>query len=248
MTLPTYLPILSLILTSARLYVSTPSLLPFVIAAVFFGTYEHTKRVASTHVSSEYAWAGHMTAASAGEITTAVVRMPFEIVKQQLQAGAHGSARDCVRHILVTQGPTGFWKGYFSLVLREVPFSLIQFPLYELAKSAAASHWGSADAVPGWALSLCGSAAGGAAAAITTPLDVAKTRLLLEQTGDGVVTTMKKVHAEGGVKALWAGVVPRVTWISIGGAVFFGTYEQAKRFLVNRFGGLQQDAEGEQGK
>lgn len=34
------------------------------------------------------------------------------------------------------------------------------------------------------------------------------------------------------LKPLFAGIQPRVMWISIGGFVFFGAYEQAKTFLL----------------
>lgn len=34
-------------------------------------------------------------------------------------------------------------------------------------------------------------------------------------------------------RVFFAGVEPRVMWISIGGFVFFGAYEQAKRMLMN---------------
>jgi len=52
--------------------------------------------------------------------TTAVVRIPFEIVKQQLQAKLHDGAAACIRHIWATKGVSGFFTGYSSLVLREV--------------------------------------------------------------------------------------------------------------------------------
>eukprot|EP01052_Picozoa_sp_SAG31_P037001 SAG31_NODE_4702_length_3022_cov_6.121108_3_plen_136_part_00 len=61
--------------------------------------------------------------------------------------------------------------------MREVPFSAIQFPIFEGLKSSWSNYQGSpVDSVQ---VGLCGSVAGGFAAAITTPLDVTKTRLML---------------------------------------------------------------------
>ena len=34
--------------------------------------------------------------------------------------------------------------------------------------------------------------------------------------------------------SLFAGVTMRTTWISLGGAVFFGFYEKAKQVLMNK--------------
>lgn len=39
------------------------------------------------------------------------------------------------------------------------------------------------------------------------------------------------VYRKEGTKALFSGLVPRVMWISLGGAIFFATYEEAKRLV-----------------
>lgn len=43
--------------------------------------------------------------------------------------------------------------------------------------------------------------------------------------------TLKTVYGEKGVKGLFAGVVPRVIWITIGGGIFFGVYEKTKTLV-----------------
>lgn len=35
---------------------------------------------------------------------------------------------------------------------------------------------------------------------------------------------------------LFAGVIPRTMWISLGGAVFFGIYEKSKNFIQSKMG------------
>ena len=70
--------------------------------------------------------------------------------------------------------------------------------------------------------------------AATTPLDVAKTRIMLADAGSEIAKkqsisyTLGRVWQEFGTKGLFAGVVPRTLWISIGGAVFFGVYEKSR--------------------
>ena len=44
--------------------------------------------------------------------------------------------------------------------------------------------------------------------------------------------TLGIIYREEGPRALFAGVVPRVLWISLGGAVFLGVYEAAKKTLA----------------
>ena len=70
---------------------------------------------------------------------------------------------------------------YMSTVMREIPFAFIQFPIWEKLKKIWAEKQGAP--VAGWQSALCGSLSGGFAAAVTTPLDVAKTRLMLDSTG-----------------------------------------------------------------
>jgi solute carrier family 25 S-adenosylmethionine transporter 26 len=88
-----------------------------------------------------------------------------------------------------------------------------------------------------WQAAACGALAGGFSAAVTTPLDVAKTRIMLAAAGTELAAknssafALKVIFAERGFAGLFAGVVPRVMWITIGGGIFFGVYEQAKAWL-----------------
>jgi hypothetical protein len=47
------------------------------------------------------------------------------------------------------------------------------------------------------------------------------------------VPCMNRTPTVGGGHICIAGIVPRVFWISIGGAVFLGAYEQAKSTLID---------------
>lgn len=66
-----------------------------------------------------------MMAASIGEIMQALVRNPFEVVKQNLQVGHYKSMYDCGVDIFKHKGMGGFYSGYFSFIMREIPFSSI---------------------------------------------------------------------------------------------------------------------------
>ena len=187
-------------------------------AALFFCTYDTVKKVGVRRGWEDGARL-HMVAASLGEVTACLVRVPVEIVKQRRQASSHSKSLEIVRSTLRSEGVLGLYRGYLTTVAREIPFSLLQFPLWEHLKSSLASWRGRDPAA--WEASLCGAVAGGFSAAVTTPLDVAKTRIMLAQAGSkeaeaGMLGVIRIVRQEAGLRGLFAGVTPRVTWISIG--------------------------------
>lgn len=248
-------------------------------AALFFSTYEMTKqRLQERRGKDALAPAiVHMISASAGEVVACLVRVPTEVIKQRMQAGQHGSMFDVIRATLrLPGGAVNLYQGFGITIMREIPFSLIQFPLYERMKADMRSAWGREPLAHEAA--ICGSLSGAFAAAVTTPLDVLKTRLMLGSDARGVAylgvgDTLSRLIQEGmhgdvpsslstplassstaagvssapgaavssghsasgglrGVaRVLFAGVQPRVMWIGIGGFVFFGAYEQAKRLM-----------------
>lgn len=77
-----------------------------------------------------------------------------------------------------------------TTVAREIPFSFIQFPMWERMKKEWAIHQGTPLAA--WQGALCGSISGAISAAATTPLDVCKTRLMIDTAGkySGMIGTM----------------------------------------------------------
>lgn len=62
----------------------------------------------------------------------------------------------------------------------QLPFTSIQFPMYEALKSLLSRKYLSGRRPSPGEAAGCGMIAGGVAAAVTTPLDVVKTRVMLE--------------------------------------------------------------------
>ncbi|XP_069668004.1 mitochondrial S-adenosylmethionine carrier protein isoform X3 [Haliaeetus albicilla] len=146
-------------------------------AAAFFITYENVKSMLHHGSTSYLTPATHMVAASLGEVVACLIRVPSEVVKQRAQVSPSSSTLRILSHTLYHEGIQGLYRGYKSTVLREIPFSLVQFPLWESLKDLWS--WKQGHVVDSWQSAVCGAFAGGFAAAVTTPLDVAKTRIML---------------------------------------------------------------------
>ncbi|KAF9927372.1 hypothetical protein BGZ67_007548 [Mortierella alpina] len=206
-------------------------------ASMFFVTYEGLKKTLSAVIPDpQHAPVVHMMSASGGEIAACFVRVPTEVIKQRMQTKQFTTTTAAVKSVIHNEGVLGFYRGYFSTVAREIPFTCIQFPLYEYMKKTYAAATQRSKVDP-WEAAICGSISGGTAAGITTPLDVIKTRVMLSQRNpagaqssayySGIVSTFKRILAEEGPRALFSGIGPRVMWLSIGGSIFLGVYEKA---------------------
>ncbi|BFZ64610.1 S-adenosylmethionine transporter [Saitoella coloradoensis] len=199
-------------------------------AALFFVTYEESKKV-FTPIFTSYPAIAHMISASIAETAACAVRVPTEIIKQRAQASQFASSLEAFRAVLASpEGMFGLYRGWGSTLFREIPFTIIQFPIYEAAKSWRAKATGREKVSAGEA-AVIGSMAGGFAAACTTPFDVIKTRLMLAKEKHGIFEMAGKIMKEEGPEAFLKGIGPRVTWISIGGSIFLGVYEAVKDAL-----------------
>lgn len=82
-----------------------------------------------------------------------------------------------------------------------------------------------------------GAAAGAAAAALTTPLDVCKTLLNTQEDGvgktKGLVQAVKKVYRAAGMGGFFKGMQPRILYQMPATAICWSTYEFFK-YLLNR--------------
>ncbi|XP_060489706.2 mitochondrial S-adenosylmethionine carrier protein isoform X3 [Panthera onca] len=103
-------------------------------AAAFFITYEYVKWFLHTDSSSYLMPVKHMLAASAGEVVACLIRVPSEVVKQRAQVSSSSRTFQIFSNVLYQEGIRGLYRGYTSTVLREIPFSLVQFPLWESLK------------------------------------------------------------------------------------------------------------------
>jgi solute carrier family 25 iron transporter 28/37 len=159
---------------------------------------------------------------------------PMDAVKQRMQLsnGKYANALDCVRKVRAREGLRSLYAGYGTTLVMNIPYHAFFFTSYETfkkllgdsASESVATHLG------------CGAAAGMTAAALTNPLDVAKTRLQTQHdTGKrygGLVDALRTIRREEGMGGLFSGLKPRIMLHAASSAIVWATYEYMKRLLA----------------
>lgn len=185
--------------------------------AVFFATYD---RVRSTSPA---------LAGLAAELCGALIFTPQEVVKKRMQLAQHGyqsSMQDVLAAVQVEMKRAPYktvrdlYTGYWLSVCTYGPFSALYFHFYEsLRRDKHLSPW------------LAASIGGGVAAVVTTPFDVALTRL---QTRHGnaasLYAVLRGMFAE---RAWFQGALARAAWLAPCAGISLQTFETLLEWLGN---------------
>lgn len=225
---------------SAVLLMSAPG------SATFFVVYEQTRQLLRASSSTNplpvrlSAVSSDAIAACIADAFACLMRVPCEVIKQRMQTravtGAPASIACNIRAVR-SAGLIGLFNGFGATICREVPFALIQMPLFErlkLAHPLAQSARFRYDQHAGLVGMSCGAVAGAVAGCLTTPLDTAKTRIMLNTqmyAQSGLLRTLRSVLAESGARELFSGVLPRTLHCCAGGALWLGAFEWSKQAL-----------------
>ena len=114
-----------------------------------------------------------------------------------------------IRALKKFNSPTQLWRGYTALAGRNLPFTAMQFPMFEHLRTyihayrkrrgiATGSMWETALVT-----AFSAGSAGSVAAVITTPIDVVKTRIMLsaadsdQPRGEAQQKIAKELEAQG---------------------------------------------------
>ena len=161
-------------------------------------------------------------AGAVAEVGGALIWVPQDVVKQRAQVlggreGATGpSSLAVARTIVAKEGWQGLMRGYWASVATFAPYVVLYFALYDSGRSAvcrARGRPGDNMAVgPAGNLALAALAAA-AAGAVTSPLDVVKTRIQVNMK-EGEFVSLRQglvatVRAEG-ITGLMRGATARV--------------------------------------
>lgn len=158
-------------------------------------------------------------------------RVPFEVLKQRLQAGIFDNVGEAAVISWQQDGLQSFFRGTGATLCRELPFYVFGAGLYRESKKAMEKII-KRELEP-WETVVVGAITGGFASVLTTPFDVIKTRMMTAP--QGVQVTMQiaalTILREDGPFALFRGAVPRFFWVAPLGAMNFAGYELIRKAM-----------------
>ncbi|KAL1875014.1 hypothetical protein Plec18167_005682 [Paecilomyces lecythidis] len=208
----------------------------------------------------------HSIASSSAELVSCFILTPAEVLKQNAQmVSARGPSswnQSITLQVLSKFRPNPFrlWSGYTALVARNLPFTGLQFPMFEYLRThmiewrrerkgqSATSSANDLLIERAGITSVAAGLAGSVAAVVTTPIDVIKTRIMLSA-GDseeqrraavrqnrsrGAWAVGRQVWLEEGMKGLFKGGAIRACWTAVGLGLYLGAYEGGRFYLENR--------------
>ncbi|KAK3058131.1 hypothetical protein LTR09_001209 [Extremus antarcticus] len=194
--------------------------------------------------------ASFMAGGIAGAVSRTVVS-PLERLKILLQVQTTGVSEyklgiwKALQKIWREEGMKGMMAGNGTNCIRIVPYSAVQFGSYNIYKPLIFESTPGANLSPGRRL-LCGALAGITSVTITYPLDIVRTRLSIQSASferlgvkniesklPGMWQTMKTMYAtEGGILALYRGIIPTVAGVAPYVGLNFMIYESVRAYFT----------------
>ncbi|XP_067618616.1 mitoferrin [Eurosta solidaginis] len=198
--------------------------------ALYFGSYEMTKELLTKFTTNN-----HVNYMASGAVATLIhdaVSNPTEVIKQRMQMynSKYKTVIGCMKDVYRTEGIHAFYRSYSTQLVMNIPYQTIHFATYEFFQNMLNDERGYNPMVH----MVAGGAAGGSAAAFTTPLDVVKTLLNTQENGHtkGMVEAIRQIYSVAGVKGFFRGMLARVLYAMPATAICWSTYEFFKFYLA----------------
>jgi len=241
---------------SASLYdgVSSALLGGVPAGALFFAVKDYSKQQFSASGLSKEA--ATLLAVTVANVPYWLIRCPSEVLKTQQQVNLYGTNSRSLAANLVELGKSGqLYGSYGSNLVYSLPADIIKFLVYEALTTGVLGRQGvssgrTGQKIEGIEAAVLGAMAGLVSQVFTTPLDVARTRIMTntvpltssseEQEGEGkgegegeksTQGALAAIVREEGLGAAFSGIKPRSVRALASGAIQFASYELTQNFL-----------------
>ncbi|ANB12366.1 Mrs3p [Sugiyamaella lignohabitans] len=205
--------------------------------AVYFAVYESVKNSLGGNADKHHHPIVTSIAGASATTTSDALMNPFDVIKQrmQLRGAKYSGFFHCALDIYKKEGFGAFYVSYPTTLMMNIPFTAVNFTVYESASKFLNPNKVHDPLVH----CVAGGIAGASAAAITTPLDVIKT--LLQTKGLNYDVSVRQlnsfkdaasyIYKHDGLRGFWKGLRPRVVSNMPSTAISWTSYEMAKFYL-----------------
>lgn len=206
----------------------------------YFAFYGAAKQALEQHTDFSVSTIAFV-AGGIGALGSSVVKVPAAVCIRSVQANVYPNVIAAASRITKTAGPKGLFTGYIPTLLEDVPDMAVKFAAYETMRMAHRRFTNKSidDASPVADISM-GLIAGSVAAGATTPLDVVKTRMMVDAAKSpsfiGAIKDVWKTSSPGigRVNTFFTGVGPRAFSNGVNSAIFFCFFEAMRSDLRRR--------------
>ncbi|XP_065183068.1 mitoferrin-1-like [Sycon ciliatum] len=206
--------------------------------ALYFAAYESIKRTLSPDNPGQSS-AANLCAGAVATLIHDGFMNPVDVIKQRMQmyGSPHRNIAHCIKTTFRTEGMRAFYRSYTTQLTMNIPFQCTQFVVYEKLRRVLNPSGQYNPLVH----SVAGAGAGACAAALSNPLDVAKTLLNTQEasvrqvTGrehvSGMLLAMRTIYAQNGLAGYSRGLSARILYQMPATAVSWSVYELLKYLL-----------------
>ncbi|KAG0196515.1 mitochondrial phosphate carrier protein [Mortierella sp. GBA30] len=214
----------------------------FLQGGLKFAGYEFWKRTLTTFVRSEDAvnnrTAIYLIGAGIAEFVADIALCPLEATRIRMVSQpsfATGLVSGFSR-ILKEEGVIrGFYSGFAPIVLKQVPYTMSKFVIFEHASEVMLNVAGGEGNVSGGALTTInlgsGLIAGVVAAVVSHPADTLLSAINKTSGVGSIISRLAGLAGELGVRGLFLGLGPRIVMVSTLTAFQFAIYGDIKKAL-----------------
>eukprot|EP00607_Mallomonas_marina_P008769 CAMPEP_0182417730 /NCGR_PEP_ID=MMETSP1167-20130531/2162_1 /TAXON_ID=2988 /ORGANISM="Mallomonas Sp, Strain CCMP3275" /LENGTH=336 /DNA_ID=CAMNT_0024591463 /DNA_START=171 /DNA_END=1181 /DNA_ORIENTATION=+ len=181
-------------------------------------------------------------AGSVSGLVSTMVCHPFDTVRTRIQAAKTPiTTLSCVSEMVRNEGSLSFYKGFWSPLAAQGIYKSVGFGTLSFSREVIFQHDNRLSCV-----FYSGAISGFVNSIMVTPVELIRTKQVLHYGFNNelsVITAIRDVVQQNGVKGMWRGFLPTVLRDGPGLGLYFLTYEYVKRVLasVGRTDGVRVD-------
>jgi solute carrier family 25 S-adenosylmethionine transporter 26 len=198
--------------------------------AFYFAVIDEVKKRITSYLPQRLQFLGDFASSTISTVICSIVSTPQMVLTDRLMAGVYPSFPAAVKKIMASEGPRGFYSGWWPALAQKIPSYGLTWMFFQQLKRAYEDYMGTAPNSE--ASFVIGAAAAAASVCVMIPLDTIKTRLVTQMATPGAYKGMRdcfyRVMQEEGLGAFYNSLPPRLASVVPMIAIQFCIYETLK--------------------